>query len=135
MCYEKLGFSPYNLFIPKTPASLNSFYTFIIFLSSFLPPFTLPFPPRNRGSALQISKLSLCIPRISAVGSVLCAPISLNTMGILFTRMLSSLFGNREARILVLGLDNAGKTTILCILYFTFWVCVFSLSGGFSGLL
>ncbi|KAI0497005.1 hypothetical protein KFK09_023331 [Dendrobium nobile] len=34
-------------------------------------------------------------------------------MGILFTRMLSSIFGNREARILVLGLDNAGKTTIL----------------------
>lgn len=34
-------------------------------------------------------------------------------MGILFSRMLSSVFGNREARILVLGLDNAGKTTIL----------------------
>jgi len=33
-------------------------------------------------------------------------------MGILFSRMLAA-FGEREARILVLGLDNAGKTTIL----------------------
>jgi hypothetical protein len=37
----------------------------------------------------------------------------LATMGIWLSRMLSY-FGDREARILVLGLDNAGKTTILC---------------------
>ncbi|KAJ7551695.1 hypothetical protein O6H91_06G025100 [Diphasiastrum complanatum] len=34
-------------------------------------------------------------------------------MGMLFSRLLASWFGDREARILVLGLDNAGKTTIL----------------------
>ena len=34
-------------------------------------------------------------------------------MGLWFSRLLN-VFGDREARILVLGLDNAGKTTILC---------------------
>lgn len=34
-------------------------------------------------------------------------------MGLWFSR-LAAYFGEREARILVLGLDNAGKTTILC---------------------
>ena len=32
----------------------------------------------------------------------------------LWLSRLMSLFGDKEARILVLGLDNAGKTTILC---------------------
>ena len=34
-------------------------------------------------------------------------------MGLWLSRLLN-VFGDREARILVLGLDNAGKTTILC---------------------
>jgi ADP-ribosylation factor-like protein 1 len=34
-------------------------------------------------------------------------------MGVLFSRIFSSLFGRGEIRILILGLDNAGKTTLL----------------------
>lgn len=34
-------------------------------------------------------------------------------MGMWFSSLFSSLFGSKEVRILILGLDNAGKTTIL----------------------
>ena len=40
----------------------------------------------------------------------------INKMGIWISRLMS-VFGEKEARILVLGLDNAGKTTILCKWY------------------
>jgi len=34
-------------------------------------------------------------------------------MGLLFTKVFDRLFGKKEMRILMLGLDAAGKTTIL----------------------
>eukprot|EP01017_Pseudomicrothorax_dubius_P040460 TRINITY_DN6329_c0_g2_i4.p1 TRINITY_DN6329_c0_g2~~TRINITY_DN6329_c0_g2_i4.p1 ORF type:complete len:115 (+),score=19.48 TRINITY_DN6329_c0_g2_i4:124-468(+) len=34
-------------------------------------------------------------------------------MGFVFSKIFSKLFGKEEMRILILGLDNAGKTTIL----------------------
>jgi ADP-ribosylation factor protein 6 len=34
-------------------------------------------------------------------------------MGVSLGKMLSKLFGNKEMRVLMLGLDAAGKTTIL----------------------
>lgn len=35
-------------------------------------------------------------------------------MGFVFTKIFSWLKSNDEVRLLILGLDNAGKTTILC---------------------
>ena len=38
-------------------------------------------------------------------------------MGFVFSKLFSGLLGNEQMRIIIIGLDNAGKTTILCMLY------------------
>ncbi|KAM3143983.1 hypothetical protein pb186bvf_004034 [Paramecium bursaria] len=38
-------------------------------------------------------------------------------MGFIFSKIFNQLVGQKEMRILILGLDNSGKTTILCIIF------------------
>jgi ADP-ribosylation factor-like protein 1 len=35
-------------------------------------------------------------------------------MGFIFSKIFGSILSNKEVRLIILGLDNAGKTTILC---------------------
>lgn len=35
-------------------------------------------------------------------------------MGFVFSKLFKGLIGNEQMRIIIIGLDNAGKTTILC---------------------
>jgi ADP-ribosylation factor-like protein 1 len=35
-------------------------------------------------------------------------------MGFVFSKLFKGLMGSEQMRIIIIGLDNAGKTTILC---------------------
>lgn len=36
-------------------------------------------------------------------------------MGFIFSKLFKGILGDQQMRIIIIGLDNAGKTTILCM--------------------
>lgn len=53
---------------------------------------------------------------LADIPNVLCSPVGIqpeSNMGLTFTKLFSRLFAKKEMRILMVGLDAAGKTTIL----------------------
>jgi hypothetical protein len=74
--------------------------------------------PQNTGISSSSSTSQYCANKRKSV-----------VMGLFFSRIFQNLFGSKEVRILILGLDNAGKTTILCKkLVFEYTPKVFSIS-------
>jgi hypothetical protein len=66
---------------------------------------------KHHGHCHHNKKKQLCLP--SPTKQTNKQPSTIIIMGILMSRLLEGLFGSKEVRILILGLDNAGKTTIL----------------------
>lgn len=69
-----------------------------------------------------ICYLLICNNQLSIIYS---RHINFETMGLILSKFFSQYFGTKEVRILVLGLDNAGKTSILC--RGVFFICTFVL--------
>lgn len=46
-------------------------------------------------------------------------------MGFIFSKLFKGLLGSEQMRIIIIGLDNAGKTTILCKLRYFMKLSIF----------
>ncbi len=62
----------------------------------------------------MVSAILACLQPSGLFGCITSPDLQSRALQGLWVSRLLSLFGDKEARILVLGLDNAGKTTILC---------------------
>ena len=61
-------------------------------------------------SNILIDNLYMQSSAVIYKGRITCSPI---LTGSFFSSLFSSLWGSKELRVLILGLDGAGKTTIL----------------------
>lgn len=68
---------------------------------------------RHQASTSSTNQSFWCISTGTKRSDLLNKHETKDRMGILMSRLFESLFGSKEVRILILGLDNAGKTTIL----------------------
>lgn len=75
-------------------------------LSQITPPHRNPITPRGHHF---FSQLTIFFPS----GLTVCLPLNTAKMGLVVSKLLDRLWGKKEMRILMVGLDAAGKTTIL----------------------
>ena len=97
------------------PLTLSLHSATLLRVSLPLPPPPPPPPPLFLPPPLSLS-LSISVP-LSPPRALSLArsrrPTTTANMGLTISSLLGKLFGNKEMRILMVGLDAAGKTTIL----------------------